>query len=224
MDKITQNVYLVGSSSKSHSYDCMSYAVKSGSSCVLIDSGAGIDTEKIDANLKSIGCQAGPDALILTHCHIDHVGGASYFKSKYGTKVFASKIDSDAIEGRKISLVAADWYPNVKYHPVEVDAKFEGDVKINISGRDFNIVATPGHTPGSICVYIDEEDGQRVLFGQDVHGPFVKEWGSSIKDWKDSMEKLISLNASVLCEGHYGIYYKEQVGEFIKTQIDNNYL
>jgi glyoxylase-like metal-dependent hydrolase (beta-lactamase superfamily II) len=223
MYEITNNVFLVGSSSKSHSYDCMCYLVKCPDGCVLIDTGAGLDTGKIENNIKSLGFEKGPSGVILTHCHIDHVGGASYFKSKYGSKLYAADKDCDAIEGRKLFLVAADWYPGVNYNPVRIDVKLEMDCNINISGRGFNIIATPGHTPGSLCVLIDDE-GQKVLFAQDAHGPFVKEWGSDIKAWKESMDKLLSLDADVLCEGHYGIYYKEQVREFIETQIDNNYL
>ena len=57
----------------------------------------------------------------------------------------------------------------------------------------------PRTYPGSIAVYVDI-GGQRVLFGQDIHGPFMKEWGSDLAQWKQSM-KLLALNADILCEG-----------------------
>jgi glyoxylase-like metal-dependent hydrolase (beta-lactamase superfamily II) len=49
-------------------------------------------------------------------------------------------------------------------------------------------------------------DGKKVLFGQDIHGPFNQAWGSDLDQWKKSMQKLLDLEADILCEGHLGIY------------------
>ena len=68
-----------------------------------------------------------------------------------------------------------------------------------------NVIATPGHTPGSVAAYLDFA-GTRVLFGQDIHGPFHPDFGSDIGAWRASMAKLLELDADILCEGHFGIY------------------
>jgi glyoxylase-like metal-dependent hydrolase (beta-lactamase superfamily II) len=82
---------------------------------------------------------------------------------------------------------------------------------------------TPGHTPGSLSVYRDQ-GGERILFGQDIHRPFLPEFGADLTAWRRSMEMLINLNADILCEGHFGVirthtriteyieYYLEQYG------------
>ncbi len=62
-----------------------------------------------------------------------------------------------------------------------------------------------GHTPGSIALTVDS-DGQKILFGQDIHGPFNEAWGSDLEQWKHSMQVLLDLQAVILCEGHFGIY------------------
>ena len=78
---------------------------------------------------------------------------------------------------------------------------------------------TPGHTPGSISVYIDR-GGKRILFGQDIHGSFLSSFGSDIEEWKKSMKKLLDLEADILCEGHFGIYRsKDSVEEYIKNYL-----
>jgi len=82
----------------------------------------------------------------------------------------------------------------------------------------FNFLHTPGHTPGSICVYIDGKDG-RVLFGQDIHGPFSPAWGSDLGQWRLSMQKLLALQADVLCEGHAGVFKGEKVGKYIEGYL-----
>lgn len=58
----------------------------------------------------------------------------------------------------------------------------------------------------------------RVLFAQDVHGPLHPMLLSSREDYLHSLEHLISLEADILCEGHFGIYKgKERVKEFIES-------
>jgi glyoxylase-like metal-dependent hydrolase (beta-lactamase superfamily II) len=45
-----------------------------------------------------------------------------------------------------------------------------------------------------------------VLFGQDIHGPYYRDWGADPEQAKASLQKLIELKADILCEGHFGIY------------------
>jgi glyoxylase-like metal-dependent hydrolase (beta-lactamase superfamily II) len=74
---------------------------------------------------------------------------------------------------------------------------------------------TPGHTPGSICIYL-ERGGKKVLFAQDLHGPLLVEFGSNLKDWDASTKKLLDLEADILCEGHFGVYKtKKDVKNYI---------
>jgi glyoxylase-like metal-dependent hydrolase (beta-lactamase superfamily II) len=74
---------------------------------------------------------------------------------------------------------------------------------------------TPGHTPGSISIYLDK-DGKRILFAQDLHGPLLEEFGSNLGDWDRSTRKLLDLDADILCEGHFGIYKtKKEVRDYI---------
>ncbi|NLN88481.1 MAG: Zn-dependent hydrolase, partial [Syntrophomonadaceae bacterium] len=59
--------------------------------------------------------------------------------------------------------------------------------------------------------------GQRVLFGQDIHGPFNEEWGSDMQQWRKSMQTLLDLEADILCEGHFGVY---QPAKAVKKYIE----
>ena len=86
--------------------------------------------------------------------------------------------------------------------------------------HDVVCLHTPGHTPGSISVYLDN-DGKRILFGQDIHGPFLAESGANMSHWEQSMKKLIALNADILCEGHFGVYRPaSKVAEYIERYLD----
>jgi hypothetical protein len=61
------------------------------------------------------------------------------------------------------------------------------------------------YTPDSIVVHLGR-GAQRILFGQDIHGPFHVDFGLDIMQWHESMKKLLDLKADILCEGHLGIY------------------
>jgi hypothetical protein len=68
-------------------------------------------------------------------------------------------------------------------------------------------------------VYVDISD-RRILFAQDVHGPFHDSFGSDIEKWRKSMNKLLVLKADILCEGHFGIFRPhEKVKEFIEGYL-----
>ncbi len=106
-------------------------------------------------------------------------------------------------------LTAASWY-GVDYQKVVVDRVLKGrQEKVMAGNMELVCLHTPGHTAGGISVYVDI-GGLRILFGQDIHGPFNKEWGSDMKQWRNSMQVLLDLEADILCEGHFGIYQPAQ--------------
>jgi len=112
-------------------------------------------------------------------------------------------------------LTAANWY-QTRFPPTEVDVKLDSPQEtLEIGGEKIVCLHTPGHTPGSISVMMDK-DNKKILFGQDLHGPLLEEFGSNLEDWDRSTKKLLGLEADILCEGHFGIYLtKKKVREYI---------
>jgi len=217
---VCDRVYMVGGSGFSAPEDAYVYLVDAGSEQVLIDSGVGYGIDRIEDNIRSLGFEpAGVWHIIATHCHIDHIGGLAAWKERYGSKIIAHELDRAGIEGENNALTAASMY-GVDYRQVLVDTLLSGGLQeLMLGDLKFNFLHTPGHTPGSISVYIDTKDG-RVLFGQDIHGPFSPAWGSDLKQWRQSMQKLLALKADVLCEGHAGVYRGEKVGKYIESYLE----
>lgn len=204
--EVCSNVYQVGGNRLSKPEDCCVYLVDGGDELALIDAGAGASANLILDNIAASGFDLSSiQYLIATHGHIDHIGGLPVFAGRLNGRIVAHKLELPAIEQGIPRLTAASWY-GVDYKGVYVNIVLQDPLEpLQVGDCQLNFVHTPGHTPGSIAVYVDV-DGQRVLFGQDIHGPFNSEWGSDINQWKTSMENLIRLEADILCEGHFGIY------------------
>ena len=216
---ICDRVYAVGGSGLSAPEDAYIYVIDAGSELVMIDAGVGYGKKRIEENIRSMGWQPAQIwHIVATHCHIDHIGGLYAWKEQYGPKIIAHEMDRAGIEGENDLLTAASMY-GVSYKPVKVDLLLRGEEESMLLGDlEIHFLHTPGHTPGSISVYIDTKDG-RVLFGQDIHGPFSDSWGSDLGQWRHSMKKLLDLKADVLCEGHAGVYRGEKVGEYIRGYL-----
>jgi glyoxylase-like metal-dependent hydrolase (beta-lactamase superfamily II) len=100
--------------------------------------------------------------------------------------------------------------------PVKVDLKISGSqAEIALGDRIIQALHTPGHSPGSL-VYVTESAGQKILFAQDAHGPIHPDLRSDWSDYQRSLRLLFSLEADLLCEGHFGVYRgKAEVAELI---------
>ncbi len=219
--KVLESVHIVAGPDLTDPRDCLAYVVRSGGELVLIDSGAGTSALEILRGIKEAAPGATLRALILTHGHIDHIGGAAETKERSGCEIVAHELDADAIEGRNPAKSAESWY-GLKLRPVMVDDLVRRREETRaLGGLELHIMHAPGHTPGSIVVHADI-DGKRVLFGQDIHGPFDPDFGSDVAEWRRSMSSLLSLDADVLCEGHFGVFEgRDAVRRFIEGWLES---
>ena len=205
-EKICDRVFQVGGPDMTAGQDCCVYLVDGGRELALVDAGCGPSYKSLIANIIRLGFE--PEdirSVILTHCHIDHVGGAERFRADYGATLIARAEDAVPMEQGDRLMTGAFLY-GVKFEPLSIDRKLSLELEeVEAGDLTLETLFTPGHSPGSMSVYLDTA-GLRVLFGQDIHGPFHPDFGSDIEKWRSSMEKLLALDADILCEGHFGIY------------------
>lgn len=205
-ERVVDGIYQVGGTGLSGPGDCCCYLVEAGEGrSVLVDAGLGTDPGALLANIEATGHRpADVLALVLTHCHVDHTGGAPAVVDASGCQVVAHEADANAIEEGDPLRTAAGAY-GVAAPRIEVTREVRGDGgAIDLGTARLLAIHTPGHTPGSITLQTRSE-GMIVLFAQDVHGPFHADFGSDIKAWRRSMERLVSIGPDVLLEGHYGV-------------------
>ena len=159
------------------------------------------------------------DAILLTHAHVDHIGSAAQIKAETGCRIVAHANDAPAVESGDPAFTVASLY-GVDLQGVKPDHLMKGEEEtLQFEAGELKLIHTPGHTPGSM-VAVYETGEERILFGQDVHGPFSPAFGSDIEAWRQSMQKLLDLKADVLCEGHFGVFRPaSEVERFIREQL-----
>ncbi|UCC20464.1 MAG: MBL fold metallo-hydrolase [Promethearchaeota archaeon] len=216
MKEIVKDIYHLGDSG------CSVYLINTNSSdgLVLIDCGMSLQLikkiNKINLNPMDIR------HCIITHFHIDHIGACYDLKQfNKNVKFYAHELDAIAIEEEGHNKeTAAMWY-GVNYKPVKLARRIKGELEIlKFGDYGFQCIHTPGHTPGSISILIETEEHAKILFGQDLHGPIIP-GVSDFNDYQKSLEKLLDLNADILCEGHFGIFQPaSEVQRYIKKYIE----
>ena len=140
-------------------HECSIYLVAGERRAALIDTGMGT------GNLAAAAEKAAPGRELLvfnTHCHFDHCTGNSQFPEVHVHPDCYADLDEAAHDGhpREVELSGLPHY-DCRRVPVR-----EGD-RFDLGGRTLEVVETPGHTPGDICL-LDRAD--RVLFAGDLIG------------------------------------------------------
>jgi len=218
--QVSRNVWQVGGSGLTAPEDAAIYLVRFGNAAALIDAGCGGGVQRLCSQVaRVIPKQVAITHLFLTHCHFDHSGGAEEVRMRYGCKVVAHRLDAVFLEKGDRNVTAAAWYGQ-RMAPLHVDHQIEGARElIPVGSGEIAAFHCPGHSPGSV-VYVADIDSQRVLFGQDIHGPLHPDLLSDSSDYIRSLGFILELNADILCEGHFGVFRgREQVRKFIESYM-----
>jgi len=133
-------------------YDSNIYLLM-GDKNVLIDTGTGGASSHVIEKIERVIGDSPLDFILLTHCHFDHVGGASDLVSRFGSKVYAGYIDASSIRNLEHECIL-DHDFGIDVTPVDVIDLHDGDI-IDIGSHRLRVLETPGHTRGGVC-YFDE--------------------------------------------------------------------
>ncbi len=110
-EEIAEGIYLIGGPNVTRPEDAAVYLVDFGDELVMIDSGAGNSSSQLDRNIEMLGLKPSKlTQIILTHCHIDHIGSATYFREKYKSEIVIHELDARALETGDSMKTAANWY------------------------------------------------------------------------------------------------------------------
>jgi hydroxyacylglutathione hydrolase len=137
------------------------------------------------------------DTIVLTHCHYDHIVYLKEIAHMSGAEICIHVQDAPGLidERKNLAMLFGARAPSV----VPTYTIQEGD-----QVGELEVIHTPGHTPGSICLYNAEN---RILFSGDTvftGGGFgrVDFPGGSLTQLKDSIYRLSKLNIDAIFPGH----------------------
>ena len=217
--QITSDIFQIGGSAESAPQDASVYLIKDGNKSALVDAGSGDGAKAILGNIKLCGVELSDIAYIfVTHCHFDHTGGINSLREATGAKVIMHHGDAAFVSSGDMQVTGAAAYGG-HIDPTPIDIIVD-EKKKDFSLNKLNVTMhhIPGHSPGSV-VFTVNSDEKLVLFGQDVHGPIGGPiLHSNRTEYEKSLEFMINLDADILCEGHFGVYFgKEKIRSFIKS-------
>lgn len=220
------------------------YFIRDAKRSVLIDTGMNRPECLADlcGALDELGVDMKHADLFITHVHADHTGLLAYFRNG-STRFLCSEPDSVSINNM-IEAATWDWmraaavqhgfepqeaFDAVELHParrycnkekIDFTIVREGD-RLEAGGYSFEMIATPGHSDGHICLYDAEHklfiSGDHVLY--DI-SPTIMQWdpdGTPLKNYFASLRKVYPLDVALVLPGHRGTFtpFKERIDELI---------
>ena len=208
-------------------YRCNIWHVRGRDRDMLVDSGMGVVSLRRHVSLVTEkNCVA-----VASHTHFDHIGCHHEFSERV-----VHSAESDLLAGPTRANTLADPYvtdeifdrmPPAPYDSAEYSVKAapatriveDGNV-IDLGDRRFEVIHTPGHSPGGIGLF---ESTTGILFSGDIvyDGPLIEDtYHSNIGDYIASMERLLKLPVRLVHGGHYPSFSGERYREIIRDWLE----
>ena len=185
----------------------------------LIDTGLPGNGEGILSYIRNMGRH--PEELtriIITHSHPDHTGSVPSLRRLTQARILAHRADAEALPGKenkfvltlrvtrqtksKIARILRQIPP---FSPAPVDQFLEdGDVIPCLDG--VQVIHAPGHTPGSICLYLPARktifSGDLVVSKREIPHRPIPHPAANLEQYEESLRKLVELDLEICCCGH----------------------
>ncbi len=118
---------------------------------IVVDPGA--DIAAILARVAAHGLTI--KQIVVTHAHIDHIAGALSLQQSTGAPVLYNQADLPLVA---MMDVQAGWLGIATPEVKPPDASLEHGASVGVAGLSGTVLHTPGHTPGSLCLYLPNHD------------------------------------------------------------------
>jgi len=187
--------------------------------CFIIDPGA--SGKQLAEKIRQDNLT--PVAVLLTHGHFDHAGGAKPLAEEFGIKIYAHEAEADTLHDPQKNV---SWMVGTK-ETYDADVFLKDEEVINLAGFEVKVLHTPGHTEGGCCYYIAEEGvvfSGDTLFAQSV-GRTDFPGGSMSQIVRSIQKKLMILNEPGNLENDIMVYPGHNDPTTIETErMENPYL
>lgn len=215
--KLDEGLYLIGSGLYGISgwKDCSVYLITDGCHSGIVDSGAGLDDERLYENFLETGISPETvEYLFLTHAHGDHAGGLMGLKRYFVNAVIVTSAEEARLLERgsddELGLTMAKAkgaYPQdyvYRHMPADYLAVDGGEIRLGEMRIETYIVS--GHTNGSVLYLLSKNEKKYLfcgdyLFLRGIIG-LINCLGSSLEGFRQSLPKVARLQIDALLPGH----------------------
>lgn len=229
--RIAQDIYLIKCPFSAY---FTSVVALLGDSIAIIDAGMpSSPQEAIIPFLQGLGRDPKEiSQIVLTHGHFDHCGGAKVFKDLSSAEVLVHEADRSFVEDpglidRELHRRFPDIYPRVgnpTFEAISVDKGLKDGDRLILGGHEFEVLHTPGHSPGSLCLL--ERNFGLCIAGDSIQGrgerrPLLFHSASA---YSSSMRRLSMENLQSIVLGHPFPPFREAFleGEAAKRHVDES--
>ncbi|HYA35316.1 MAG TPA: MBL fold metallo-hydrolase [Candidatus Binataceae bacterium] len=164
------------------------YLVGTGRRPILLDTGQGIPiwAELLDKAMRELCAADGLDRIVLTHAHVDHIGGVKQVRARFP----------------RVEVMKKPWlsHDNPAGEPL---IAIEDGAVIKTEGATLRAIHTPGHAPDHLCYYLEEE---KALFTGDVvlgaGTTVIPDDTGDLGDYMNSLHRLLAIGAETIYPAH----------------------
>src|SRR5437667_3116559 len=239
--KVAEGVYRVPARAAN------AYLVEADNGLVLVDTGLPGSEKRILKAIAGLGREPSDVKLILlTHRHLDHIGSAAALKKETSGMLVSHPFEKPYVAGTLVIITPRAWslyarivrrvlavvsstmklFRLIKYHPVHVDEAADEESVLEKDGLDGSIVWTPGHTKGSVSLFLNESkvaiigDLLTSKRGKLVEPMFMENTSQT----RSSVQRILDLDPVTLCPGHgkplppSTVRVKERVAQSVKVE------
>lgn len=201
MVRLLGQLYVVSGDKLTHPWDASAYLVM-GDEPTLIDCGGTEGYPALKRSLKQLGLEPKDIKRVIgTHGHWDHVSAMACLREESDALLYLHDGDREAVETGDPERTAAFLYDK-PFPPVQVDRLLnDGDV-LPINGYDFHVYHTPGHSPGSVSLWVEINGMKLLISGDTWWGGYSPRVGSDVETWARSLDRLLELDFEVMTIGH----------------------
>jgi hydroxyacylglutathione hydrolase len=138
--------------------NCFLFRKEGSEKALIVDPGE--EPERILAAVEEMGVSV--EAILLTHCHFDHIGAVTPVAKATGAPVYCPEIEVPILAD---IMAFVPWEGFGPYESYQADHTVRGGETLELAGLELDVIYTPGHSPGHVTYSVRGED---TIFSGDV--------------------------------------------------------
>jgi glyoxylase-like metal-dependent hydrolase (beta-lactamase superfamily II) len=138
--------------------NCFLFRADGSDRAVIVDPGE--EAERILRPVEELGLTV--EAILVTHCHFDHIGAVAPVANATGAPVYCPEIEVPVLAD---IMSFVPWPGFGPYDSYDADETVSGGERLDLAGLEIDVLFTPGHSPGHVTYAIPDEGA---LFSGDV--------------------------------------------------------